>query len=539
VAWRKIIPVFIACSGVLAPEVFGQEALISKSTAVLASTAAHAEGFDETVVPLTGLTLGVGLKIEFGSGFCVDAACQFVGTNYHVAKTARLHTIEGEKIVQRYFATGPDDEGATVNEGPAESVDFVPVAPVSLKFTWDRDLAIFELRHPLRDHHGIPFSLCDLQEGQEVEIYAYPKGPINPIRKLQQFRGAYKGETTTGLLAFDYDLSGDKSIRPGSSGGIVVDKKSHQIVGILNGIAKDRKAIVTAVPVQSLADFVTKVDPYLAQSLFPSSQGISALSADIYPKYVPLHSKTLEHRAEEPPEVKLLRSKAQALADSMRDFIAVQTYVWGDGDEEPKADAAYEVRVLDSVQWYRPYPDGKKEIDSVPFPYSHGVIVPGDDWSELPKMVGTRLRLKIREAPDVVLNERRIKVFQFSADIEDGVCVFSVITDFVIFKDNKKYTVNCHGEVWTDENTNLLRISEYFELPWKSSAYRSVSTYGWLERTDEPRLIPLTISAWLEEGRKTHWCRGQFMNYRVFSAQARIIADQSTTSPSEVPQRVE
>ena len=476
--WRKIIPVFIACSGVSAPGVFGQEALTIKPTAVLSSGTAYAEGFDETVVPLTGLTLGVGLKIEFGTGFCVDAACEFVGTNYHVAKTARLKKIEGEKIVRRYLATGPNDEGATVNEGPAESVDFVPLVPASLKYTWDRDLAIFELRHPLRHHHGIPFSLRDLQEGQEVEIYAYPKGPINLIRKLQQFRGAYKGETTTGLLAFDYDLSGDKSIRPGSSGGIVVDKKSHQIVGVLNGIAKDRKATVTAVPVQSLADFVTKIDPYLAQKLFPSSQGISASSEDRYPKYAPLHAKTLEHRAEEPPEVKLLRSKAQALADSMRDFIAVQTYVWGDGDKEPKADAAYEVRVLDGVQWYRLYPEGKKEIDSVPFPYSHDVIVPGADWSELPKMVGTRLGLKIRQAPDVVLNERRIKVFQFSADIEDGVCVFQVVTDLVFFKVNRDYTVNCHGEVWTDEDTNLLRISEYFELPWKNSDYRTVATYG-------------------------------------------------------------
>jgi Trypsin-like peptidase domain len=534
VIWRKIIPVFIACSGVSAPGVFGQEALISKSTGVLSSTAAHTEGFDEIVVPLTGLTLGVGLNIEFGTGFCVDAACQFVGTNYHVAKTSQLHTIEGEKIVHRYFATGPDDEGATVNEGPAENVDFVPLVPASLKYTWDRDLAIFELRHPLRHHRGIPFSLGDLQEGQEVEIYTYPKGPINPVRKLQQFRGAYKGETTTGLLAFDYELSGDKSIRPGSSGGIVVDKKSHQIVGILNGIAKDHEAIVTAVPVESLADFVTKIEPYLAQSLFPSSQGISALSADLYPKYVPLHAKTLEHRAEEPPEVKLLRSKAQALADSMRDFIAVQTFVWGDGDKEPKADGAYEVRVLDGVQWYRSYPDGKKEIDDIPFPYSHDVVVPAPDWSELPKMAGTRLRLKIRQAPDVVLNERRVKVFQFSADIEDGVCVFRVVS-----RSNKDYAVNCHGEIWTDDDTNILRISEYFELPWKASDYRVVVTYGWLQRADEPRLIPLTISAQLEEGKKIHWCRGQFMNYRVFSAEARIIADQSKPSPLGISQRAE
>jgi hypothetical protein len=38
-------------------------------------------------------------------------------------------------------------------------------------------------------------------------------------------------------LAFDNSLSADKAIRPGASGGIVVDSKTQQIVGILNAIS--------------------------------------------------------------------------------------------------------------------------------------------------------------------------------------------------------------------------------------------------------------------------------------------------------------
>jgi hypothetical protein len=523
VIWRKIVPTFIVGCWVLASAASSPEILVGHSTQVVASTAARTETFEQTVIPITVFRAGVGVEGKFGTGFCLDPACQFIGTNYHVAMAARPHRIEGEKVVHRHLATGPDDEGATVNDGPAGSLDLVTTRTSSMKYTWHRDLAIFELQHPLREHHGIAFSLQDLQEGQEVDIYTYPKGPINPIRKLLQFRGAYKGETTTGLLAFDYRLSGNNSIRPGSSGGIVVDRKSQQIVGILNGMAKDSEATVSAVPVQSLADFVTKVEPYLAQSLFPSSQGISPVSADLYAKYVPLHADTLEHRAEEPPELKVLRSKAQALADSTRNFIAVQTFVWGSGDNEPAAQAAYEVRVVDGSQKFRLYPKGKKELEEIPSPPLKHYIVPGGEWSELPELVGTELRLKVHQAADATVNDNRIKVFQYSAGIEDAVCAFKYLLGRGA---SKSVRVACYGEVWTDQDTNIVRMSEHYERPGEPHLYYVVVTYGWLQRADElPRLIPLTISAETEDKKRVSWCRGQFMDYQVFSSRVRIIAN--------------
>jgi hypothetical protein len=471
------------------------------------------------VLPIADLKfIGVGIEGKFGTGFCLDPECRFIGTNYHVAAVVHPRKIKGLKVVEVYLATGPKDEGATFDD---------PLSIRSMKYTHSRDLAIFELRHPLPQYHGVGFNLNDLQIGQDVEIYAYPKEGITPLRSLMQFQGKFKGQTPAGLLAFGYRLSGNKPIRPGASGGIVVDCKTRQIVGILSAVAMGGEAVALAVSVQELADFVRKVQPSLAQSLFPSSTGISPVSPDLYPKIVPLpRADAFQRRAEESAEVKVLRSKAQLLANSMQNFIAVQSFAWGSGGNvEPAAVSAYEVQVLSGYQRFRKYPDGKKELQDVPAPPLSTSLVPGGEWSELPAMVGTELGLKVQQAASVVINERRIKVFQYRADPEDGLCRFKSVLDFMFFVANKIVTIGCYGEVWTDEDINILRMSEHYELPGPWKNYQSVVTYGWLQRKDEaPKLIPLTISTQAEYKKKFYWCRGQFTDYRVFDSKVRILS---------------
>jgi len=514
---RKVIPILFACS-CLSPSTPAQENFRNLLPLVIPSTVGLAQDFNKTVVPITELKLlGPGMEAKFGTGFCLDLECRFIGTNYHVAMMARPRKIKGEKVVQRYLASGPDDEGATINDGAS-------MGP--MKYTLSRDLAIFELRHSLAHYHGVAFSLDDLQPGQEIDIYAFPIEGINPFRSLLQFHGTFKGQTTTGLLAFDYSLSAGKAIHPGASGGIVVDSRTRQIVGILNEIERNGEAIALAVPAQSLADFVSKVQPFLAQSIFPSTKAISPVSADFYPKFEPpAPTHLLQHRPEEPAEVTVLRSKAQSLADSIRNFIAVQTFAWGSGDRAPSFESAYEVRVLDGYQRFREYPDGKRELHNVPFPPLNTVIVSGGEWSELPEMVGTELRLKIHQAADVVINKERVKVFQYWADAEDGVCRWKSNLDLGFFAVSKITTVACYGEVWTDEDTNILRMSEHYKLPGRWKDYRAVVTYGWLQRAAEaPRLTPLTISTQAEFNKKVYWCRGQFTDYQMFSSRVRMIA---------------
>jgi hypothetical protein len=417
-------------------------------------------------------------------------------------------------VVQQYLATGPDDEDATVNHGSK-------VGPA--KYALSRDLAIYELRYPIPRHQGVGFSLKDLQMGQEVDIYGFPKEGINPVRKLVQFHGTFKGETTAGLLSFDYSLDGNKGLKPGVSGGIVVDSRTQQIVGVLSGLELYGKPIALAVSVQSLADFVCKVDPFLAQTLFPVKI-IPPISADLYPKFVAPHVNTLQQRPEESEEVKALRANAQFLAEGMRNFIAVQTFAWGRGGNPPSAEAEYEVQVVDGHQRFREYPSGSKEFsESGPLPALNTGISTGGEWADLPAFVATEMGLKIRQAPEAVVNSRRVKVFQYQADPEDQACQFLHILDFILFKIKKTETVECYGEAWTDENMNILRMSEHLELRGSWKNYQGEVTYGWLRMEDGTSyLLPLTISVRAEFKRKIYWCRGQFKNYRVFATRTEM-----------------
>lgn len=539
---RNIIPVLIACC--LSPIAASQKG--PSASTIPSSSTEHVQDFSEIVVPITSVKfipsakLGLSGKLgptldmnaNFGTGFCLDAACRFIVTNYHVAVTARARKIKGEKIIKRYFATGPHDQGATAN--PVPNGDVLP-------FARNRDLAIFELRRSVPHHHGLSFSLDELEIGQEVDIYGYPKGLFNPIRKLTRFPAIFKGPTTSGLLAFDYQS--DKPFRVGgASGGIVVDKGTEKIIAILSGT---NETTAVAVPAQTLADFVGKVQPFVAQKLFPTTTDVSPVLADIYlkfapprdhnPKFIPVHADGLQHRPEEPPEVKLLRSKAQVLADSMRNFIALQTFEWGSGDKEPATHAEYEVRVIDGDQRFREYPDGKNELEQVPLPRLSTSVRASDEWSMLPMMVGTEWRLKVHQAADVVVNERRMKVFQYYASVEDNLCPFEPIEDYGFFTISKVVAVACYGEVWTDEDTNILRMSENLELSDKLKAYRGwedyqiVLTYGWLRIAEEPpRLAPLTTFVHGRNGKHVYWCRGQFTDYQVFDSRVKILPQVSS-----------
>jgi hypothetical protein len=119
-----------------------------------------------------------------------------------------------------------------------------------------------------------------------------------------------------------------------------------------------------------------------------------------------------------------------------------------------------------------------------------------------------------------------MKVFQYSASLEDAICRIRYIMDYIFFTSSKTVTTACYGEVWTDENTNIVRMSEHYELPGEPKIYHIVVTYGWLQRADDPpRLVPLTFSSETEDKKRIDWCRGQFTNYQVFSSRARIVVN--------------
>src|ERR1051325_8237863 len=539
---RIAIASLIACSCFSVP--VAAQGIFPNASAILPdSTAEQVRDFGEVVFPITTVKITPSLKVgfageldpkiseavSFGTGFCLDATCRFVATNYHVAAKTRVRKIKGQKIMQRYFATGPEDKGAALNIIPHQG---------ELAFAVGRDLAVFELRYSVPKHHGVAFSLDELEAGKEVDIYGYPLLGINPFRKLLRFPATFKGKTTSGLLAFDYSLSdNNRALGGGASGSIVVDRRTGKIVGVLCGTSG---ATAVAVPVATLVDFVSKVQPFLARRIFPDASSISPEGADIYarsepqpdikPKFEPFHFGALEHRPEEPHEVTELREKAQHLADSMRNFIAVQSYAWGSEAKEPRVEAEYEVRVIDGEQSFRKYPGGKKQLKEVPDPPLNNWVLADDQWSSLPKMVGNEYRLKIHQAENSFANGRLVKVFQYRSSVEDNLCPFYPQTDFGFFKAGKTVAVGCYGEVWTDENLNILRISENLDLSGRLRDYRGyksfrvVLTYGWIKIAEEPsRLVPLTIFTEALDGKKTVWCRGIFTNYRMFGSHSTVM----------------
>jgi hypothetical protein len=448
-------------------------------------------------------------SMKFGTGFCLDPDCRFVGTNYHVAKVMGKYVrIKGVFSAHRYLDSDPDDAGAQ---------DVNLTGGGSLKYTPAHDLAIYEMRHPVKDFHGIGFDADDLENSPEVDIYAYPFN-WNPKRGLVRWHGKFIGKTPQGVLAFSYE---EGRVRGGASGGIVVDSKTKKIVGILNGIGEGKDRIALAVPVKELSNFVTRVQPYLQATLFPKSVFVSPVAADLYPPYVFPRAEGLSQRPVEPPEVVKLRRTAQHLADSMRNFTATETFAWGRDNHEPEVADAYETIILDGWQRWRRQ-GNKKFYDSVPFPPLNGSIVPGPEWSELPRMVGTELNLKIHQAPDAVVGGRIVHVFQYAANVEDRVCLFRSVINYGFFQRSTTKFYDCHGEVWMDVSGIILRISQALDLsgPW----YRSwgVMTYGWLEKDGTQYLVPVTITTQAEHT-KTYWCQGLFTDYEMFSVKARLV----------------
>jgi hypothetical protein len=475
----------------------------------------YAQAFapEQVVFPITGFKLeikhGSFLSLKFGTGFCLDQECRFVGTNYHVAKIMGEQVrIKGVSSAHRFLDSGPDDTGS-------ESINLAGGG--SLTFTPAHDLAIYEMQHPLRNFHGIGFDAGDLEQGRAADIYAYPFN-LNPKRGLVHWHGTFIGKTRQGLLAFSY---AEGRVRGGASGGIVVDSKTNKIIGLLGGISESAGRIALAVPVKELSEFVTRAEPYLQATLFPKTVFISPVAADLDPPYIWPRAEGLSQRTLEPPEIVMLRRTAQHLADSMRNFTATETFAWGRDNGEPELTDAYETQIVNGGQRWRRQ-DNPKFYDNVPFPPLNGSIVSGPEWSELPQMVGSELDLKIHQAPDAVVGGRIVHVFQYGAKVEDQVCAFRTVMNYGFFQRSTAKFYDCHGEVWMDESGTILRISEDIDLSGPWYRWRGVMTYGWIEKNGTAYLVPVTITT-QAENKKTYWCRGLFTDYEMFGVKARLV----------------
>jgi hypothetical protein len=457
------------------------------------------------------------LGIErLGTAWCLDKDCSLMITNYHVAKfIGKKLTVNGVHVESVSLATGPDDVGARDVDSFTQVFKYVKV----------RDLALLRMRSPMKSKgmHGVPVFAGQLQVGQPVRIISYPGG------KLTVTAGRFDFADAVGMLQFQLSTP----LAPGSSGGLILNEEG-EAVGVVMGIPTNFKPLAYAVPVWSLAEFVEKSRPDAYTSLFPANVFRPSLDSEVtqvrqtrenssdvgeanealptnQPRInedgvtpVPVlprqslnlapvsalaaasgRTADLRVREEEAAEIQTLRQKAQSIVEGMTNLIALQTVTQANKSVQQQF-----VRVVDGKQVFV-FPDGM-QVDSMPLPKGLYAL-PGSEWRDLPETVSTNRHLPLR-----YLGERNdyglpLKVFYFEAAAEDKVCWMRVVKKF--WKDWIGASP-CHGEVWTDADLNILRISEQLNLP-AQAGIKSCSIailYGWLHHDNLPaRLVPTAM----------------------------------------------
>jgi hypothetical protein len=488
-----------------------------------------------------------GFFLKFGTGWCFDPDCYFVVTNYHVVKLVGSDLrIRGVEVRESYPATGENDEGARWIK---------TVAGLHLRYNPVRDIAILRVQRPLsqKGMHGVAPYAGQLQPGQEATVYGYPRG-----KALTGAPGRFVRELRDGVLLFEMQtLEAGRILQGGISGGLIVDRQDRA-VGLLCGISGEH---AFAVPMWSVADVVKRIEPGLYTALLPRGiyRPTNPISADLeaeseltdpdvetptgglspeaalagsYLRYgldegaAPGRESSalsLTTRTGESTEVRTLRGNAQRMVEGMKNFIAVQTLYLSDGART--AVWQHEVRVVYGQQTFRKWPDGREEFSELPYPKQG--IVPGGEWTALPSMVGTDLKLKIEPAGELAVGEHKVKVFRYQAAPEDDACALRTRRSYGLWHKDWRSTMPCRGEVWTDEHFEILRISQDLEVPRGQTFLQQLQIavmYGWLERPGLKReLVPVEIFL---QGQFTngamYYCTGRFTNYRVFATSTRL-----------------
>ena len=154
-----------------------------------------------------------------------------------------------------------------------------------------------------------------------------------------------------------------------------------------------------------------------------------------------------------------------------------------------------------------------------------GAPIPGDSWATLPETVSTKYSLPIRFAGDKKMDGLVIKILTYQAKEEDHAC--QVRTGRGLFGRVWRGAVPCWGEVWTDEQFNILRIMQDSCPPTKYGIQRfhDAILYAWVQPdgSAEKWLVPARtiLRVKMTDGR-AYDTFAAYSNYHLFAATTKI-----------------
>lgn len=506
---KQVFFILLGCSLAAGQSAIGMLAgkLIPESLPAIVSNETTLSAIRRTPLEPANLVTKVEGRYSFGTamgtGWCLTRDCDWVITNYHVIKLTGGHpSVNGVKPTQITMATSEHDKGARA----------IPTAAGTMTYSSVRDIALLKLSEPLSGTglHGVPFYTGDLQPGQSVVVLGYPGG------KLESIGGKFVEECEAGELRFDLT----REVSRGLSGGLVLDEQGRA-VGLIYGISETNAKSVYAVPVWSVAEVLHGADQAVYKSVFGDAENLGEDTDSIAPSETPNPPQNRPNLSAgvvpvgvpsegEAPTVAALRSSAQTIAKGMDNLIARQTTRFLTGGRWQ-----HEVRLLDGVQHFRSAA-GKEMLA---LPGTRLGPVPGSDWADLVRTVGSDPSVDLRFARDLIVAGDTIHEFRYQADAESEICRVRIER---VFRKEWRGNPPCQGLIWTDEQLRILKITKDIAVPRDTGITKILVMvrFGWWEK----KLVPLDMH--LKSTRSdgtTQSSTVEFDNYREFQANSRIL----------------
>jgi hypothetical protein len=488
---------------------------------------------DLSVAKIDGLRLrfaapsGIALEKTSGSAWCLSPDCSVLVTNHHVAAGFGQRTrVKGVGIARKTSATSSADVDATTLKIWSGTIDLTRV----------RDLALLEMRRPLagKGMHRTPVFGGRLKLGEKIAAVSYPRG------RFQVVTGEFTAEFSDGTLLFTLR----EPLEMGSSGGLIRNADQQAVATVAFVAEKDHRLVV-GIPMWSLADFVRKAKPSLA-SLFPGDMYRPSEMAEGLPEPIQIDEsvrKQLDMTGRNPElpvspatrlvwpvspgeipllprtaEVEALRSRVEAMAGAMKNFVALQSLTMQGG----KKIWEHDIQVVGGRERFRS-PQGEV-TDQMPLPSRRGVV-PGQEWYGL--LVSLMdAKLHIRYAGRTTLGDRPVERFEYSANADESLCHPRVYASGIaqLWDGN----ASCFGEVLASiSDFRVLRVTLEMRMPPASGLLntRLTMVYGQLPIGTVP--AQEFLQATLRSGQLLY-SEANFVNYRLFQAKSTIRSGDTT-----------